>query len=122
MRSLLLAIAVALASTGAMAHGDFPPKRGGVVVWAGETTLEFVIGKDRVVVYVDDHGEPVPTRGAEGTLVVPSADGQGRAVPMKAAKANAFESPAVALSPGEVVKFFAKMPDGQVHVGETVVP
>ena len=122
MRQSVLVLAIALLPSGAMAHGDFPAKRGGVVVWAGETTLEFVISKDRVVVYVDDHGEPVPNKGAEGTLVVPSADGQGRAVPMKAAKANAFESPTVALKPGEEVKFFAKMADGQVHVGQTIVP
>ena len=121
MRKLVLGIAIALASASAMAHGDFPAKRGGVVVWAGETTLEFVLAKDRVVVYVDDHGEPVPTQGAEGTLVVPSADGQGRAVRMKAVPVNAFEAPAT-LKPGEVLKFFAKMPDGQVHVGQTIVP
>jgi hypothetical protein len=46
------------------------PKRGGIMVNAGEMTLEFVIRDGMVVVYPDDHGEPVRAQGAEATLVL----------------------------------------------------
>src|SRR5688500_981778 len=114
MRKVLLVIAIALAARGALAHGDFPPKRGGTSVWAGETTLEFVIGRGKVAVYLDDHGAPIAIKGAEGTLVVPSADGQERAVAMKVV-GDAFEASLVPLKKGDKVKFFARMTDGNVH-------
>ena len=105
-----------------MAHGDFPPKRGGISVNAGEMTLEFVVREGMVVVYLDDHGEPVRAQGAEATLVLTGSDGAERAIRMRVAGANAFEASDVAVKTGERLLFFAKMSDGQVHVGQLTAP
>jgi len=97
------------------------PKRGGIMVNAGEMTLEFVI-RDGMVVYPDDHGEPVRAQGAEATLVLTGFDGAERAIRMRVADANAFEASGVAVKTGERVLFFAKMSDGQLHVGQLTAP
>ena len=41
---------------------------------------------------------------------------------MRVAGANAFEASDVAVKIGERVLFFAKMSDGQVHVGQLTAP
>src|SRR5947207_14901789 len=105
-----------------MAHRDCHTRRGGMSVNAGEMTLEFVIRDGMVVVYMDDHGEPVRAQGAEVTLVLTGSDGAERAIPMRDAAANAFEASDVAVKTGERVLFFAKMSDGQVHVGQLAAP
>jgi hypothetical protein len=120
--AMLIASMTCALMPASMAHGDFPPKRGGIIVNAGETTLEFVIRDGTVVVYLDDHGEPVRAQGAEGTLVLTGADGAERAIRMRVAGTNAFEASDVAVKTGEKVLFFAKMSDGQVHVGQLTAP
>jgi hypothetical protein len=67
--AMLFASMICVLMPASIAHGDFPPKRGGIMVNAGEMTLEFVI-RDGMVVYLDDHGEPVRAQGAEATLVL----------------------------------------------------
>lgn len=119
MKSLAAALLLVV-SLPLLGHGDFPPQRGGVSIWAGETTLEFVFCDGKVRVYIDDHGKALAVKGAEGTLVVPTPEGD-RAVTMKVAGANWFEAPAM-VKRGEKVRFFAKMPNGEVHVGEVAVP
>jgi hypothetical protein len=121
MRSLAAALLLAVAVP-ASGHGDFPPQRGGISASAGETTLEFVFAGGKARVYLDDHGKPLAVKGAEGTLVLPTEDGTGRAVPMKVAGINWFEAGAVKVKAGDTVRFFAKMPDGNVHVGEVTAP
>jgi hypothetical protein len=121
MKSLAAALLLAV-SVPVLGHGDFPPQRGGISTWAGETTLEFVFRDGKALVYIDDHGKPLPVKGAEGTLVLPTEDGTGRAVRMKVAGVNWFEAAPVKVKPGGKVKFFAKMPDGDVHVGEVAAP
>ena len=117
LREAIFALAiVAGVVPAALAHGDYPARRGGTQVWAGEMLLEFVVRRDRVAVYLDDHGDEVALKGAEGTLVV-----KERAVPMKVAN-NGFEASGLELKKGEKLLFFAKMPDGNVHTAETVAP
>ena len=120
--AMLFASMICALMPASMAHGDFPPKRGGISVNAGEMTLEFVIRDGMVVVYLDDHGEPVRAQGAEATLVLTGSDGAERAIRMRVAGANAFEASDVAVKIGERVLFFAKMSDGQVHVGQLTAP
>jgi hypothetical protein len=120
-RSLAAALLLAV-SVPVLGHGDFPPQRGGISTWAGETTLEFVFRDGKALVYIDDHGKPLPVKGAEGTLVLPTEDGTGRAMRMKVAGVNWFEAAPVKVKPGDKVKFFAKMPDGDVHVAEVAAP
>ena len=50
------------------------------------------------------------------------SDGAERAIRMRVAGANAFEASDVAVKIGERVLFFAKMSDGQVHVGQLTAP
>ena len=120
--AMLFASMICALMPASMAHGDFPPKRGGISVNAGEMTLEFVIRDGMVVVYLDDHGEPVRAQGAEATLVLTGSDGAERAIRMRVAGANAFEASDVAVKTGERLLFFAKMSDGQVHVGRLTAP
>ena len=66
---LLLALMLAGLPWAAYAHGDWPPKHGGVMN-DGETSFELVERGDGVLVYVEDHGEPVRTASSKPTLVV----------------------------------------------------
>jgi len=66
---LLLAAMLLLLAPIVRAHGDWPPKHGGLVS-DGETTFELVAKARSVVLFVEDHGEPVGTQGAKGTLTV----------------------------------------------------
>ena len=58
----------------------------------------------------------------EGSARADGSDGAGRAMRMRVAGANAFEASDVAVKIGERVLFFAKMSDGQVHVGQLTAP
>jgi hypothetical protein len=48
------------------------------MVNAGEMTLEFVIRDGMVVVYPDDHGEPVRAQGAEAKQVLTTRTSRAR--------------------------------------------
>ena len=54
----------------ANAHGDWPAKHGGVMNDGGETSFELVARNRKVLLFVEDHGEPVDTKGAQGLLTV----------------------------------------------------
>jgi len=105
-----------------IAHGDAVARFGGIAVASGEMTVEFVISPGKVSVHLNDHGDPVSVEGAEGTLVVVVSDGEGRAIAMRPHSNDGFEFSDVSLKRGETIKFFAKMPDGQVHVAKLAVP
>ncbi|WP_295379422.1 hypothetical protein [uncultured Pseudacidovorax sp.] len=53
----------------AFAHGDWPPKHGGVMN-DGETSFELVQRRDGLHFYVEDHGERVRMAGSTPTLLV----------------------------------------------------
>jgi hypothetical protein len=70
LRAAVLACA-ALAGTAALAHDDHgKPQHGGIVAEAGTFQGELVAGPKGPTLYVTDHGQPVPTAGASGKLVV----------------------------------------------------
>jgi hypothetical protein len=72
MKQLLayVALAVAVAASGnVMAHGE-KPKHGGIVQTANDLSFEMVNKENATVIYVDDHGDKVPTEGATGKLTV----------------------------------------------------
>ena len=102
-------------------HGDVVAREGGIAVAAGEMTIEFVIAAQKVTVYLNDHGVAVSTAGATGTLVV-GTPAEERAVPMRADGGDAFVANGVTPQRGDRIKFFAKMPDGQVHVAQIAIP
>jgi hypothetical protein len=106
-----------------IAHGDAVARFGGIAVASGEMTVEFVISPGKVSVHLNDHGDPVSVEGAEGTLVIEVSDGEGgRAIAMRPHPKDGFELSDVSVKSGETIKFFAKMPDGQVHVAKLAVP
>jgi hypothetical protein len=66
----LAAIAVALNSGAAWAHGDDKARHGGLIQMAGETKFELVAKGDTVELYLDDHGTTMPTAKLTGKLTV----------------------------------------------------
>lgn len=64
------AIAFGLAMSGpALAHGA-KPKHGGVVASSADLAFELVTKDGKAVIHVDDHGRPLSTRDAKGTLTI----------------------------------------------------
>jgi hypothetical protein len=71
LAAALLAAALAGAPAVALAHADHgKPQHGGVVAEAGTFQGELVAGPKGATLYITDHGEPVPTAGAQAKLVV----------------------------------------------------
>ncbi len=61
----------ALAGTAALAHDEHgKPQYGGIMAEAATFQGELVAGPKGPTLYVTDHGQPVPTVGASGKLVV----------------------------------------------------
>lgn len=81
MKRLLPAVLVAAAFTAgpAFAHGDEKPRHGGLVQMAGETKMELVAKGDAVELYLDDHGQTIPTANVTGKLTVMGAAGKAEA-------------------------------------------
>ncbi len=116
--AILQLLTVAIAS----AHGDTVARYGGIAVASGEMTVEFVISPGKVSVHLNDHGDAVSVKGAEGTLVVEASGGEGRAIAMRPHSDEGLEVSDISVKRGETIKFFVKMPDGQVHVAKVVAP
>jgi hypothetical protein len=70
----LLAVAVlglsALSFNLAMAHGEARARHGGVVATASDLNFELVGTAAGAVIYIDDHGKPMPRTGMTGKLTV----------------------------------------------------
>lgn len=63
-------LATSLALSGnVFAHGA-KAKHGGIVQSAGDLAFELVAKESTTTIYVDDHGNELPTAGATGTLTV----------------------------------------------------
>ncbi len=61
----------ALVGTAARAHDEHgKPRHGGIIAEAGTFQGELVAGPRGPTLYVTDHGQPVPTAGGSGKLVV----------------------------------------------------
>ena len=58
------------AGTAALAHGTAKARHGGVVQMANDIAFELAQTPDGAVLFVEDHGQPVPTQGAFGKLSV----------------------------------------------------
>ena len=74
-----LAAAVALTASVAWAHGDEKARHGGLVQMAGEVKFELVAKGDTAEVYLDDHGETIPTKGLSGKITVMSGANKSEA-------------------------------------------
>lgn len=111
---LLLAMTAA-----ALAHGDWPPKHGGIMNDGGETSFELVVprAKGKATLYVEDHGTAVPTQGARGTFSVTRGD-TTRSVDLREAGGNRLETThAIAISKGDKAVARVTLGNGSVVVG-----
>lgn len=81
MRKLFTIVmaAAALSAATAWPHGDEKARHGGLVQIAGETKFELVANADSVDVYLDDHGETIPTAKLSGKLTVLSGTAKSEA-------------------------------------------
>ena len=79
-RLLTTILATAALSAGlAFAHGDEKARHGGLVQISGETKFELVAHPDGAEVYLDDHGETIPTAKLSGKLTVLSGAAKSEA-------------------------------------------
>ena len=81
MKALLATVvaAAALTASVAWAHGDEKARHGGLVQMAGEVKFELVAKGDSAEVYLDDHGEAIPTAKLSGKLTVMSGANKSEA-------------------------------------------
>ena len=54
----------------ALAHGDVKPQYGGIVHKVNDVSFELVVQADGAIIYLMDHGKPVPSKGITGKLTV----------------------------------------------------
>jgi hypothetical protein len=81
MKKLFTTMLFAAALSGGLAwgHGDEKARHGGLVQISGETKFELVAKGDAAEVYLDDHGETVPTANLSGKLTVMSGASKAEA-------------------------------------------
>ena len=103
--------------THAGAHGQARPQHGGLVDNGGEITFELVQQKNGITVFVDDHGVPVPTKGAVGELLLGSETGQ-RIASLRPSGPNSVQGPKPAYRAGDRLYVRLTLGDGSIVVGE----
>jgi len=109
-----------LGSSLAFADGDWPAKRGGIMNKGGETSFELVREGRDVIVYVEDHGEPVSTKGATGTIEIR----KGASIDTRALAGvgeNVLKASGVEYGTGDRVIIRAMLPNGTMLVGRFLI-
>lgn len=96
------------------AHGYFPPKHGGLMSEGGEISMELVTQAARTVLYVEDHGKPVPTAGATGAIALGTIGATQQVLALVGDGDNRLVGPPLRLSAGDRVVARAELPDGNV--------
>lgn len=89
--SLMLAASAALALSTAYGHGTPTPNHGGIVLAVGETWLELVPAADKIELYVEDDGDPMPSAGVSGHVSIQNAGAKADYV-LKPAGSNKLEA------------------------------
>jgi hypothetical protein len=126
-RRARLARAVALSSSLlcslALAHGDWPAQHGGIMNEGGETSFELIQKGQATTVCLSDHGKPVATRGANGTLQVTRAGKETRHDLKAVADGNclAASGAVVKLRAGDTAMTRVQQADGSVVIGRFAV-
>ncbi|APW39577.1 hypothetical protein RD110_22160 [Rhodoferax koreense] len=117
-RIRLAAMALALAVSGyAAAHGQARPQHGGLVDNGGEITFEMVQQKDGITIFVDDHGNPVSTKGAIGELLLGSETGK-RIASLIPSGQNRVRGAKPVYRAGDRLYVRLTLGDGSIVVGE----
>ena len=75
----MILAAATLSAGAAWSHGDDKARHGGLAQMAGETKFELVAKGDGAEVYLDDHGETIPTAKVSGKLTVMSGSNKSEA-------------------------------------------
>ena len=107
--SIGVVVAVAAASSSAMAHGDAKPTHGGIVQTANDLSFELVMQADGAVIYIVDHEKPVAVAGVTGKLTVLNGADKSEAELKPAG--DRLEAKGVRLASGSKVVAFATMAD-----------
>jgi hypothetical protein len=97
--SLMLAVSAALALSTAHGHGTPTPNHGGIVQAVGETWLELVPAADKIELYVEDDGDPMPSAGLSGHVSVENGSARTDYV-LKPAGGNKLEAVGARASKG----------------------
>lgn len=72
----LLLCSASLVMGSAHSHGTPVANHGGVVQAVGETWLELVVKGDKIELYLEDDGDPMPSAGVSGVLSVAGKPGE----------------------------------------------
>lgn len=119
--ALCIVLTALLFSAGAVAHGVPKPKHGGIVDVGGEMSLELVREGTQWVVYVEDHGKPMDTRGAVGDVLLNSETGRSLGV-LKAQGANRLQGSLSPWRKGDRLFVRITFGNGSIEVGEILIP
>ncbi|MDO9434843.1 hypothetical protein [Hydrogenophaga sp.] len=121
LHDLMVSLCLMAAPMAAWAHGDWPPKHGGLMNEGGETSFELVQRPDGIHFYVEDHGEMVSTSGSQATLTVANPK-QTRTFKGSAAAKNKLVFPRASVRPGDKVMLKVQFAAGSVAVGRYKMP
>jgi hypothetical protein len=111
LAAALLASAAAL-SQQALAHGELKPQYGGVVQSVRDVAYELAPHESGLVLVVEDHGNPVPTAGIVGQLVVLKGSERSEAE-FKPIGGNRMLARGAQLGPGQKATAVLTMPSGR---------
>ncbi len=118
--STLVLIAAALQVGVVWAHGDDTARHGGIVQMAGELKFELVAKADSAELYLDDHGQTVPTGKLTGKLTVLSG-GVKTEVKLDPAAGNTLVAKGVKLAKGDKVVAIVTTEDKQNNSARFVI-
>ena len=115
-----IAAAVIFHIGAAHAHGDLEPRHGGIVQMSGEVKFELVARADGAELYLDDHGETMPTAKLTGKLTVMSDSGKTEAR-LEPAAADKLVARGVKLAKGDKVIAVVTMEDKSTSSARFVI-
>jgi len=119
LTTLLLSAAL-LSAGAAWAHGDGVARHGGIVQMAGELKFELVAKADAAELYLDDHGETVPTAKLTGKLTVLSGGAKSEAK-LEPAPGDKLVAKGIKLAKGDKVIALVTTADQQNNSARFVI-
>ncbi len=115
----ILAAAV-LSAGAAFGHGDDKSRHGGQVQMAGEIKFELVARGDAAELYLDDHGQTMPTGKLSGKLTVLSGSNKSEAK-LEPAGNDKLVAKGVKLSKGDKVIALVRLEDQSTSSARFVI-
>ena len=116
----LFVMSAALQVGAAWAHGDEKARHGGLVQMAGEVKFELVASGDTAELYLDDHGETMPTSKLSGKLTVLSGSAKSEAK-LEPASGDKLVAKGVKLAKGDKVVALVTMADKSTSSARFVI-